>query len=304
MTDRQLHTFPTSYEEATPFIEFRPFGVMPASVRHLELVDADRGDAFPALRGMSDELSLAATVTLAEGSAWLTPATLETWGVTIDVIAADVTAALGPLELDIRKISDGTYIIHDDAYAGLIWLLPQLVTGLEVDGTWLCWSLGDGMTLITGDQSPTGYQIAAAVLTERLQAGIELETLTPHLHTSGGWAASIWPEEAADSLRIAERLYASHWYGRQQEPLRNYYLEQGVETNVSDYQVMETPDGETISACVWVEGTPSLLPDTDMVLHVHLDGTAEPLTPEAFAGRAAGNLQNARVSPQRWYVQA
>lgn len=304
MTDRQLEAFPSSYAEATSFIEFRPFGAMPAAVRHLELADADRADAFPALLRVSDELSLVATVTLAEGNAWLTPETLADWGVTIETIATDVTSALGALEPDIRQVEEGTYIVKNDAYAGLIWLLPQLVAGLKVDGTWLCWNIGEGMTLITGDQSPTGYQIAAAVLTQRLESGVELETLTPHLHTTGGWAASLWPEEAADSLHLTERLYSSHWYGRQQEPLRNDYLGRGIEAEVSDYQVLETPDGGTISACIWNEGTPTLLPDTDMVLHVHTDGTAEPLSPEEFAGRADVRLQNAQVSPQRWFVQA
>lgn len=304
MTHRQLDTFPTNYADAAGTIKFRPFGVMPATVRHLELTVQGQTATFPALRHVSDELSLALTIALPEGDAWLDPNTLTRWGTDVERIAADVAASIGELQLDIRQISTGTYLIHDDAYAGLAWLMPQLTSGLEVAGNTLIWSAGNGMTLITGTESPDGFQIAAAILTERIQADVEIETIVPHRIEDGYWVPAIWPEHATDALHLLERLSAAQWYGRQRDPLYEYYLGQGVDANVPEYQLTQSPDGDTVAACTWVEGIPNLLPHTDIILLVHEDGTAEPVTPESLNTRALGNVTDAGVSPARWYLPA
>ncbi|QIM16611.1 hypothetical protein G7067_09655 [Leucobacter insecticola] len=170
-----------------------------------------------------------------------------------------------------------------------------------MEGLPVMWHAGDGVTLVAGDRAVDGFRIAAAMLLERLQSGIEVETLTPHRLVDGAWVPSVWPEEVQDTLRLVERLFAQQWYERQRGPLGDYCQQQGIDVSVPEYRVMETPEGETISACAYVEGTQTLIPDVDLVLVIRPDGSAQPHSFDEFRTSAGVSLQNARVSPQRWF---
>lgn len=295
--------FPSSYSDARGRIGVRPFGVVPGAVRHLELSVAGRSDAFPAVTGVSDEVGLVATVSLAEGSAWLTASTLAGWGVSAEQVVGDVLSSLGDVEVDVRPVGEGSFIVHGEVFAGAVWGRPQLVGGLPVTGTPVIWNGGEGVTLVTGDQDPEGFQIAVAVLTERLQSGAELETLTPHRLVDEAWTPSTWPTAVHDALRLTERLFARHWYERQREPLRERYERQGQEVNVPEYRVMEGPDG-AISAAACVAGIPNLIPEVDTVLVINTDGSPQPYSFTEFRVKFAASLHDVGVSPVRWLTHA
>ena len=296
--------FPSNYSDASGRVGLRPFGVMPGSVRHLELSVAGRVDAFPAMTIVSDELSVVPTVSLAEGSAWLTASTLAAWGVSAEQVVADAIGSLGDLGVDVRPVGEGSFIVHGEVFAGAVWGRPQLVNGLPVTGTPVIWNAGEGVTLVIGDQDPEGFPIAVAVLTERLQSGAELETLTPHRLVDEAWAPSTWPASVQGALKTTERLFAQHWYERQREPLAAKYLQKGEEVNVPQFRVMETPEGDIVSACACVAGIPNLIPDVDTVLVINPDGTAQPYPFAVFREQFALTLPDARVSPPRWLTQA
>ncbi|MDR6868617.1 hypothetical protein J2Y69_003241 [Microbacterium resistens] len=300
MAAPSVSDFPSSYAAAHGRIQLRPFGAMPAVVRHLELQVADRADAFPVLVSVSDEMNLAPVVALEVGTAWLTPATLATWGVSVEIVASDALASLGDLEVDVRRVGRGAFVVHGEVFAGAVWGRPQLVSGLGVSGNPVVWNAGDGVTLVTGDEASEGFQIAVAVLTERLQSGVELETLTPHRMVDDAWTPSVWPASVQDALRTAERLFARQWYERQREPLREHYQSQGHEMNVPEYRVMDTPQGEVVSACACVVGVPNLIPDVDTVLLIQPDGTARPYSFAEFRDQFAVSMQDAGMSPPRW----
>lgn len=300
MTTPSEIDFPSSYADAHGSVRLRPFGVMPAAVRRLELQVAGRTDAFPALVRVSDELSLAPVVATGNKAAWLTPVTLTTWGVSAEHVADEALAALGDLAVDVRPVGDGAFVVHGDAFAGAVWRQPQLVSGLGVSGSPIIWNAGAGVTLVTGDAVAQGFQIAVAVLTERLQSGAELESVAPHRLVDGAWTQSVWPASVQEPLRLVERLFARQWYERQRQPLREHYQQQGHEMNVPEYRVMETPQGEAVSASACVAGIPNLIPHVDTVLLIQPDGTARPYPFAEFREQFAASLQDARTSPPRW----
>ncbi|QIM16612.1 hypothetical protein G7067_09660 [Leucobacter insecticola] len=119
MTSPTVADFPTSYADARSRILLRPFGVMPGAVRHLELSVAGRVEAFPVLSAVSDEINLAPVVSLADGDAWLTAATLAEWGVVVEQVVIDSLSDLGELAVDIRQVGTSTFVLHSD-----VWRVP------------------------------------------------------------------------------------------------------------------------------------------------------------------------------------
>lgn len=297
-----LHSFPSRYADALKHIRLRPFGVLPSAVRKLELTVNGRGEAFPALVNVSDEMSVVPAVSLVEGDMWLTDSVITSWGITTEQLLGDVFEGIGELEIEVRAVGDATYVVHSTVFAGAVWLQPQMVSGLKVTGTSLIWNAGDGVTIVTGDEDPQGFQIAAAVLGERLQEGIEVETLVPHRLQADEWVPSVWPDSATDGLRFTERMFALQWYERQREPLTQLHEQQGMDINVPQYRVMNTPEGEVVSVCACVEGMQNAIPRVDAVLLVRNDGTAQTYPFDEFNNTKGVSIKDADVMPQRWLV--
>ncbi|MFK4788670.1 hypothetical protein [Microbacterium sp. ZW T5_56] len=299
-----MFDFPGSYEAARGRILLRPFGTMPAAVRYLELSVGDRAEAFPAVVSASSEIGVAPVVTVEAGTAWLTEATLAGWGIDAQQVLSDALSGASGLPIDVRPVGEGAFLVHGEAFSGAVWAAPQLVSGLGVHGHPVIWNAGRTLTLVTGDQSPRGFQAALGVLNEQLGSGVELETLTPHRAEGAAWTPIAWPSTTpAGSLHEAERLFARHWYERQRGPLRTFYEQQGVDMNVPEYRVMKSPEGRVVSACAYVAGISNAVPDVDTVLEVQADGSTRQLSWDDLRVHAQPPLQGLNTRPPRWLAQ-
>jgi len=70
------------------------------------------------------------------------------------------------------------------------------------------------------------------------------------------------------AARTFELLSLAGTYSEQQEALEKHLEKQGVDVYVAKFAVMNARDGSAgvHSWCVWSEGVPSLLPQTDVVI--------------------------------------
>lgn len=296
MDDPASVDFPSSYADSIGRISLRPFGGTAAAVRYLEMLV----DQAPELVVVSEDLALATAVKTDEGSVLLTTRMLDAWGVTAEQIVEDQIAEIPDLALDVRTLTKSAFVVLNELFAGAVWQSPQLVSHLDTRGTPLIWPIGDGMTLITGDESADDLLSAIAVLIERIQSGAELETLFPHRLIDGAWVSSDWPASVDDAVRSLERLFAQHWYERQRVSLLTYYQQQGYDMNVPEYRVTEDDEGNTIAGCECIPGEANLIPAVDVVVVTRPDGSTTAYTSEEFASKSSTPLKEMEVTPPRW----
>lgn len=270
----KLADAPQSLDEARSRLLLRVYGAEHSGVDRLEATVAGVEDSLSALKQVTPELSVGAVVDVTEGYLKVSPAMLQSWNCTLDDLIQVGAGRADGHEFSASRLDDGTILIQDELYAGAVWVMPQLASGLPVDGAPLAWALGRGLTLVTGSDQPNGMMIAAATIQELLQTGERVESVTPHRLTDLGWEPVGWSSTPDHTDELVQRLHKSQVYARQSEPLRALLAARGTDVSVSEYAVVRKPDGHPWSVANWTQDTLVAIPVVDEVVLVRLDGAS------------------------------
>jgi hypothetical protein len=239
---------------------------------------------------------------------YLTGSDVERWGVPVLEIAQAGFGNLTQLRNGFRALSnDGRAFrsSEDDTYdATRLLFASSCFEQLPVRGTHVAMVPHPNVLLITGDQDPEGLHIVLTEAREVLNDGLAIGPFMFRLSKSGWepWnpVLSSADRKEFDGLMIdmLDRDYA-----RQQELLRAH---PGAISTLGDpfvatykYLPRDRPDGlKTVS--VWGRDVPSLLPKTDAIAFLDVNGFLGLVPWSIVAAQMEHELEPAGLHPERY----
>jgi hypothetical protein len=238
------------------------------------------------------------------------PDTAEIWGQSREAIFARAKANLAALERPRwEAIGEEVFkIVSDVSFEESFVLVDAVVAALEVQGDVVVAIPNRGVLLATGTLTPGGLELLIAEARRSLQeapwpmSGILFERV------AGQWRVLQPDPELVAMVRTLELVSLAGTYLEQQEALQKHLEKNGVDVFVAKFDLMgsrgaaQTPH----SWCVWSEGVPSLLPQTDVVILRRSDESAKPvIAPWDAVQRICGHhMQRTADDPPRFDVKS
>jgi len=200
----------------------------------------------------------------------VSPDWLETWGVTIYQAFEDAKANLEQATEGYAAFGTNLYsFIAGDSYDATRMVLTDHIAALEVRGRHVVMVPNRNAALITGTEDEEGLTMMAALAAEAIGEGYPLIAVPLVLDDDGEWAEWLPPE--GHPLRRPFREMQLKWigpeYSEQKTLLDAIHQKTGDDVFVASFSAVEKEnDGGIVSYCVWSEGVPTLLPETNKVV--------------------------------------
>ena len=238
------------------------------------------------------------------------PSTAEVWGQRREALFARAQANLTALPRPRwEPVGDGVFkIVSDVSYEESFVLVDAVVAALDVQGDPVVVVPNRGILLATGSDMPAGLARLLAEARRSLQERPWPMSAALLRRVAGRWERFAAGPALASGVRAFELLSLAGTYSDQQEALQKHLEKKGVDVYVAKFSVMNARDGSNNvhSWCVWSEGVPSLLPQTDVVILRRNDESQEPvIVPWAAVERLCGPyMRRTEDEPPRFGVDA
>ncbi|MDB5387841.1 MAG: hypothetical protein JWM11_3487 [Planctomycetaceae bacterium] len=247
---------------------------------------------------------------LPDSMRYLGTGALEDWDVSIYEVAEAAKHNLGELSTSFAGIEGQFYLCAEaDNYASSRILLVDNIRQLQVQGDWVAMVPNRDTLLITGSEDVDGLGMMAHLAEEAYKKprrqGLGLLRLVDN-----EWETWFPPEHSPNyaQFRKLELLALADEYSDQQEILDKVLQKELAEQFVSSYSIVQKPDGELFSYCVWSEGCTALLPKSQKVVFTRSSKTGK--TPDLVATadwnkvqQVLGHrLKETDYYPPRWLV--
>jgi hypothetical protein len=235
------------------------------------------------------------------------PENAEVWGQSHEALFARAQANLGALHRPRwEPIAEGVFrIVSDVSYEESFVLVDAVIAALDVQGDPVVVLPNRGVLLATGSDDAAGLQRLIAEASRSMQERPWPMSAALLRRVAGRWEVFEPGPALASAVRTFDLLSLAGTYSEQQEALQRHLEKQGVDVYVAKFSVMNAPGSDAVrSWCVWSEGVPSLLPQTDVVILRRNDESEKPvIVPWAAVERLCGAyMRRTEDEPPRFDV--
>jgi uncharacterized protein YtpQ (UPF0354 family) len=260
---------------------------------------------------LGDEFEAIYVYDLPDSMRYLGTGALDDWDVSIYEIAEVARQNLAELPTSFAGIQGQFYLCAEsDNYASSRVLLVDSIRQLDVKGDWVAMVPNRDTLLITGSEDADGLAMMAHLAEEAYKKprrqGLGMLRLVDNEWET--W----FPAEGSPHYRLfvkLELMSLSDEYSDQQEILDKVLQKESIDQFVASFSVVQKPDCDLFSYCVWSEGVTALLPRCHKV--VFLRGGMEGKDPDVVATVSWSKvqrvlrhrLQKTDHYPPRWLVE-
>lgn len=267
-------TFALARHGLMPILRSR---AMPEVLRLTQLADNDNKHNAHAVLPFSEDAVLMLAYDTEHAVQPIDLATLRQWGVSVEeclAVALDNLRERSVASFD--EVAPGVLVsAWNDSYDTSRLLLPDIVHRLNLGADPVMMIPTRARLIATSSGNPAGM-LAMAELAQRYadQEGRQVSALMYRFHK--GRAVQYVPgEPVAGKLKALWSQSMASDYAGQKQLLEKFHERKGIDIFVASFQVMQRPDQSVLTMSVWTEGVSSLLPKTDIVALIRLDGNGQ-----------------------------
>lgn len=317
----QIPDVPKTFEDAAPniLLSFKPMWQMVQATRSMQNLEGPKEKPSLIYSPFTDDIATIPVLDLPTQKILIHTQFLQGWGKdeqTLFNLGYDnLIKRTAEIQFEcLRNEDTGVGILYKsmwrDAYdPARLLFLAEAIHSYPVDGEHVIAIPHENALLFTGSNDFVGLGLIAQEL-QSAQENPDSKPLPPIVlrHANGRWV----PFQTAKDhpvhrqLKLLELQYFGSIYAQQQQMLNDDYVQMDRDNFAATFSAVGSPTGDVGSYCTFTEGVNTMLPKTDHIMFVRIEGEKGTMVASGNWDRVlqilGDSVQKTDAYPSRFYV--